>query len=161
MLPQPHHDGHCSVCPYGIAFRCWLSTRGSLYMNSRNSLGCLDTLCFEVFQLWTMQPGLGSSHTRGSCCSNTICCSCTPWLSCWKGLLIAGILVHQIRTDGHKRGRGQPSSCLLLPTRFHFSFSRLLWLLRVLCAYLQIVKQFCSNSVKNVIWNLIGISLNL
>lgn len=38
--------------------------------------------------------GLGweNCRPRGSCCSNTTHCNCTPWLSHWKGLWIAGIL---------------------------------------------------------------------
>ena len=41
-----------------------------------------------------------------------------------------------------------------------FSFSRLLWLSRVFCVSIQILRFFCFSSVKNAIGNLIGIVLN-
>ena len=43
----------------------------------------------------------------------------------------------------------------------HFSFSSLLWLFMAFCVPTQILRFFCSSSVKNAIGNLIGIALNL
>ena len=44
--------------------------------------------------------------------------------------------------------------------QLHFSFSRLLWLFGVFCVSTEIVKSFCSHSMKNAIVNLIGIAFN-
>lgn len=86
-------------------------------------------------------PGWGNCRPRGSCCSNTTRCNCTPWLSRWKGLWIAGILfktkrrsmitvlltaqdkatqcsrqIKQNSTTGQKLQRIHVYACVLLPS---------------------------------------------
>ena len=51
------------------------------------------------------------------------------------------------------------SGSLIPPTPFYSS--RLLWLFGVFCVSLQVMRFFCSSSVKNAIGNLIRIALNL